>query len=450
MNLFAPRKIYTVSEITADVKACLESEFSEVCVEGEISNLAAAASGHLYFGLKDKGAQMRCVCFRGKARFLKFRAEDGLQVVASGNLSVYEPRGDYQLIVDFMEPKGFGSLQLAFEQLKARLQAEGLFDTQRKKPLPLLPHCIGIVTSPTGAAIQDILRILHRRHENVRILICPVRVQGPGAAAEIAGGIRALNRLADIDVMIVGRGGGSLEDLWAFNEEIVARAIFESRIPVISAVGHEVDFTIADFVADLRAPTPSAAAELVVSQKKAMLEQVAVLENRMQQSFQFRLSRLRNQVLALSAGRVFTSAEGRLVYYRQRLDELYFRLENRLRGRLGELQGRERLLAADLGRFDLRQIMRFRRETLGSQFVRLQAVVRLFLQSTRGKVQALDNSLQALSPLAVLDRGYAICRDARGNIVKDAVALQLGDSFSVRLARGQVDGQVQGIRPAEN
>ena len=450
MNLFAPRKIYTVSEITAGVKACLESEFSEVCVEGEISNLAAAASGHLYFGLKDKGAQMRCVCFRGKARFLKFRAEDGLQVVASGNLSVYEPRGDYQLIVDFMEPKGFGSLQLAFEQLKARLQAEGLFDAQHKKPLPLLPRCIGIVTSPTGAAIQDILRILHRRHENVRILIYPARVQGPGAAAEIAAGIRALNRFADIDVMIVGRGGGSLEDLWAFNEEIVARAIFESRIPVISAVGHEVDFTIADFVADLRAPTPSAAAELVVSQKNAMLEQVGVLENRLQQSFQFRLSQLRNQVLALSADRVFASVEGRLGFYRQRLDELSFRLENRLRGRLGELKGRERLLAADLGRFDLRQIMRLRRETLGGQFARLQAAARLFLQSTRGKVQALDNSLQALSPLAVLERGYAICRDARGNIVKDAATLQPGDSFSVRLARGQVQGQAQEIQPAEN
>jgi len=449
MNLFAPRKIYTVSEITAGVKACLESEFSEVSIEGEISNLAAAASGHLYFGLKDKGAQIRCVCFRGKARFLKFRVEDGLQVVASGNLSVYEPRGEYQLIVDFMEPKGFGSLQLAFEQLKARLHAEGLFDAQRKKPLPLLPRCIGIVTSPTGAAIQDILRILRRRHENVRVLIYPARVQGQGAAAEIAAGIRALNRLSEIDVMIVGRGGGSLEDLWAFNEEIVARAISDSRIPVISAVGHEIDFTIADFVADLRAPTPSAAAELVVSQKHAMLEQVAVLENRLQQSFQFRLSQLRNQILALSADRVFTSTEGRLGYYRQRLDELSFRLENRLRGRLGELNGRERLLAADLGRFDLRQMMLLKRETVGSQFARLQAAARLFLQSAHGKVQALDNSLQALSPLAVLDRGYAICRDARGNIVKDAAGLSVGDPFSVRLAKGTIAARAEGVHESK-
>ena len=449
MNLFAPQKIYTVSEITADVKACLESEFSRVSVEGEISNLTAATSGHLYFGLKDKGAQIRCVCFRSKARFLKFRPEDGLQVVASGDLSVYEPRGDYQLIVDFMEPKGFGSLQLAFERLKARLHVEGLFDAQRKKPLPLLPRCIGIVTSPAGAALQDILRILRRRHENVRVLIYPARVQGQGAAAEIAAGIRALNRLSEIDVMIVGRGGGSLEDLWAFNEETVARAIFESRIPVISAVGHEIDFTIADFVADLRAPTPSAAAELVVSQKQTMLEQVAVLGNRLQRSLQFRLSQLRNQVLTLSADRVFASVDGRLSYHRQRLDELSFRLESRLGSRFGELKGHERLLAADLGRFDLRQTLRLKRETLGSQISRLGAAARLCLQSTRGKVRALDSSLQALSPLAVLDRGYAICRDARGNIVKDAATLGVGDPFSVTLAKGTIDARTERVQESK-
>jgi len=450
MNLFAPRKVYTVSEITADLKACLESEFSGISVEGEISNLVAAASGHLYFGLKDKGSQIRCVCFRSRARFLKFRAEDGLQVVVAGNLSVYEPRGEYQLIVDFMEPQGFGSLQLAFEQLKARLQVEGLFDSQRKKPLPLLPRCIGIVTSPAGAAIQDILRILRRRHENARVLIYPARVQGQEAAAEIAAGIRALNRIEEVDVMIVGRGGGSLEDLWAFNEEVVARAIFESRIPVISAVGHETDFTIADFVADLRAPTPSAAAELVVAQKNAMLEQVAVLENRLQQLFQYRLSQLRNQVLALSADRVLASTEGRLAFFRQRLDELAFRYEDRFRGRFRELQGRERLLAAGLERFDLLRIIGLKRETLNSEFSSLQAGVRFFLQSARGKAQALDNSLQALNPLAVLDRGYAICRDGRGNIVKDATALQLGDPFSVRLAKGRVEAEVQRIQPVED
>jgi exodeoxyribonuclease VII large subunit len=449
MNLFAPRKIYTVSEITADVKDCLESEFADLWVEGEISNFTAAASGHLYFALKDKGAQMRCVCFRSKARFLKFSGEDGLHVVACGNLSVYEPRGEYQLIVEFMEPKGLGSLQLAFEQLKARLQAEGLFDGAHKKPLPLLPRCIGIVTSPTGAALQDILRILRRRHESVRVLIYPARVQGPGAAAEIAAGIRALNKLSDIDVMIVGRGGGSLEDLWAFNEEIVARAIFESCIPVISAVGHEIDFTIADFVADLRAPTPSAAAELVVAQKSALLEQLVVLRRRLQHSLQFQLSHLRNRVLMLAANRVFASTEGRFSYYRQRLDELVYRLDSLLRERLGNLSKRERLLAADLAGFDLRQTMQLRRENVDRQLSGLQARARLFLQSARGKLQALDHSLQALNPLAVLDRGYAICRDARGNILRDAGTLQPGDSFSVKLARGAIDARAERVHKTE-
>jgi exodeoxyribonuclease VII large subunit len=273
-------------------------------------------------------------------------------------------------------------------------------------------------------------------------------VQGQGAAAEIAAGIRELNRFPEIDVMIVGRGGGSLEDLWAFNEEIVAQAIFASRIPVISAVGHEVDFTIADFVADLRAPTPSAAAELVISQKNAMLEQVAMLENRLQQSFQFRLTQLNNQVLALSADRVFASVDGRLGYYRQRLDELSFRLASRLHSRLGELKGRERLLAADFGRFDLQQMLRLKHEKLGSQFSRLQAGTRLFLQSARGEVQALDNSLHALSPLAVLQRGYAICRDVRGTIVKEVTALSTGDLLSVRLAKGTVDARAEKIHEA--
>jgi len=446
MNLFATRKIYSVSQITAGVKDCLETEFSDVCVEGEVSNLVAAASGHLYFGLKDKGAQIRCVCFRSRARFLKFSADDGMQVIATGSLSVYEPRGEYQLIVELMEPKGFGSLQLAFEQLKARLQAEGLFDGQHKRPLPKLPRCIGIVTSPTGAALQDILRILRRRHENMRVLIYPARVQGQGAAAEIAAGIRTLNRLSGIDVMIVGRGGGSLEDLWAFNEEIVARAIFESRIPVISAVGHEIDFTIADFVADLRAPTPSAAAELVVSQKNALLEQVVALESRLLMSLEFRLSRLRNLILTLSAGRVFAAFEGQLGYYRQRLDELCFRIENRLQRRLGELKGRERLLAADLARFELGQVIRLRRENVSRQFSQLQVGTQLVLQSTSGKFNALNSTLRALSPLAVLDRGYAICRDARGTIVKDAMALKLGDPISVSLSKGSIDAHVEGLR----
>jgi exodeoxyribonuclease VII large subunit len=450
MNLFPSPRIYTVSEITAEVKATLESEFAAVFVEGEISNFTAATSGHLYFVLKDRGAQIKCVCFRSKARFLKFKPEDGRQVVVSGSLSVYEHRGEYQLYVEFIQPQGLGSLQLAFEQLKTRLQAESLFALEHKKPLPMLPCCIGIVTSPAGAAIQDILRVLRRRHETVRVLIYPARVQGEGAAQEIAAGIRALNRFPDVDVLIVGRGGGSLEDLWAFNEEIVARAIFDSRVPVISAVGHESDFTIADFVADLRAPTPSAAAEIVVSQKSEIIDRVAALERRLHQAARFRLSQLRNRIFELSTHRVFASVESRLAFYRQRLDELGFRLETNLRSSISELYRRWQLLAADLNRFDLLRAIHLRRQILSSLEDRLQARMHLYLQSVRSRMQALDGALQALSPLAVLERGYAICKDSEGKILRDARLLQVGDSFSVTLSKGIIDGRVQGIQDPES
>jgi exodeoxyribonuclease VII large subunit len=449
MNLAPSRKIYTVSEITASVKATLEVEFSGVFIEGEISNFAAAPSGHLYFVLKDKGAQIRCVCFRSRARFLKFKVEDGLQVIVCGNLGVYEARGEYQLYVEFMEPQGLGSLQLAFEQLKARLQAEGLFALEHKKPLPLLPCCIGIVTSPSGAAIQDILRVLRRRHETVRVLIYPAKVQGEGAAQEIAAGLRALNHFPDIDVMIVGRGGGSLEDLWAFNEEIVARAIFNSRVPIISAIGHEVDFTIADFVADLRAPTPSAAAEIVISQKSEIVERVASLERRLNQALQFRLSRLRNRIFELSASRVFGSVENKLASHRQRLDELVFRLDNNLNSKLGDVKRRWQLATMDLNRFDLVRLIRLKRETLIGDLERLQSRMRLLLQSMKGRTETLAGALQALNPLAVLDRGYAICKDSQGTIARDASLLRVGEAFSVLLAKGSVDGRVEKLHPPE-
>jgi exodeoxyribonuclease VII large subunit len=449
MNLFPSRTIYTVSQITAEIKTTLESEFADVLVEGEISNFTAAISGHLYFVLRDKNAQLKCVCFRSKARFFKFRPEDGLQVIVGGTLGVYEPRGEVQFYVEFMEPQGLGSLQLAFEQLKARLQAEGLFAAAHKKPLPMLPRCIGIVTSPTGAAIQDILRILRRRHESVQVLIHPVRVQGEGAAQEIAAAVRTLNGMPEIDVMIIGRGGGSLEDLWAFNEEVVARAIYDSRIPVVSAIGHEIDFTIADFVADLRAPTPSAAAEIVVSRKGEMIDRVANLERRLNQSLQFRLSQLHNRVFELSANRVFGSVENSLAFYRQRLDDLTFRLDSGLNAKVSWLKGRWQLLAADVNRLDLLQVIRFKREALNSQLRRLQARLQLFLQSIKGRTETLEGALQALSPLAVLDRGYAICRDGQGNVLKDARSLDVGDPFSVRLAKGSVDGRVEELHPPE-
>ena len=264
LNLMPERHIWKVSELTVRIRDLLEGAFRDLWVEGEVSNFRAAQSGHLYFTLKDEKSQIRCVCFRDQVRGLKFRPEDGLHVTVRGSLSVYEPRGEYQIYVTHIEPVGLGALQLAFEQLKKKLAAEGLFDAGRKKPLPVLPRCIGVVTSPTGAAIRDILRVLKRRFPNVHVSLYPVKVQGEGAAAEIVRAIRHFNRGSVVDVLIVARGGGSFEDLWAFNEEIVARAIAESEIPVITGIGHETDFTIADFVADLRAPTPSAAAEIVV------------------------------------------------------------------------------------------------------------------------------------------------------------------------------------------
>ena len=444
-DLFPTQKIYTVSEVTAEIKTLLETEFLDVFIQGEISNFTAATSGHLYFVLKDKGAEIKCAFFRSKVRFLKFKIEDGMQVIARGNLGVYELRGEYQFYVDFLEPKGIGSLQLAFEQLKARLQVEGLFDPQHKEPLPLLPHTIGIVTSPTGAAIQDILRILRRRHESVKVVIYPAKVQGEGAAQEIVSGIRYLNSLQEVDVMIVGRGGGSIEDLWAFNEEAVARAIFNSRIPIISAVGHEIDFTIADFVADLRAPTPSGAAELVISQKSELVERVANLERRLIQHLQFRLGQFRNKIFEISTHRVFASVEGRLRLYQQRSDELAFRLENAMQAQFLDPKTRWQLLSNSLQRLDLRQIVRLKREALNYQLTRCQTQIQFLLHTLRGRVKALHETLHALSPQAVLERGYAICWDSRRNILKEAQSLAPGDPFTVTLAKGKIQGRAETI-----
>ena len=305
LNFGPTKKIFSVSELSQGIKNLLEREYPDVWVTGEVSNFRAAASGHLYFTLKDATAQLRAVCFRNQARYLKFKPQDGISVIARGHLSVYEARGEYQLYVEYLEPAGLGALQLAFEQLKQKLAAEGLFDTARKKPLPLLPRTIGVVTSPTGAVIRDILRILRRRFRNMNVLIYPVKVQGEGAAEEIVEGVKYFNREQNVDVMIVGRGGGSLEDLWAFNEEVVARAIAASGIPVISAVGHETDFTIADFVADLRAPTPSAAAELVVHRKQDFLTELENRARRMTQIVRLQLSEARQRLTELRMHHAF-------------------------------------------------------------------------------------------------------------------------------------------------
>ena len=321
-----PNQILTVSELTRRVKDLLEAQFPSAWVEGEISNFTAATSGHLYFTLKDANAQLSAVMFRGSAAKLNFKLKDGLQVIAFGQVSVYEKRGQYQLIVGQMMPKGLGALQLAFEELKQRLAKEGLFDPARKKPIPTLPQRIGLVTSPSGAAIRDFLNIIGRRYPNVHIVINPVRVQGAGAAEEIAAAIDEFNALELADVLIVTRGGGSLEDLWAFNEEIVARAIARSRIPTISAVGHEIDFTIADFVADLRAPTPSAAAELVVKAKEEFASLVQQHQNRLDKDLRLRVSEARQRFSALATSYVFRQPAELIRQYQQQVDDLRHRL----------------------------------------------------------------------------------------------------------------------------
>jgi exodeoxyribonuclease VII large subunit len=334
LNFGPTKKIFSVSELSQGIKNLIEREYPDVWVTGEVSNFRAAASGHLYFTLKDATAQLRAVCFRNQARYLKFKPQDGISVIARGHLSVYEARGEYQLYVEYLEPAGLGALQLAFEQLKQKLAAEGLFDIARKKPLPLLPRAIGVVTSPTGAVIRDILRILRRRFRNMNVLIYPVKVQGEGAAEEIVEGVKYLNREQNVDVIIVGRGGGSIEDLWAFNEEVVARGIAASGIPVISAVGHETDFTIADFVADLRAPTPSAAAELVVHRKQDFLTELENRARRMTQIIRLQLSEARQRLTELRMHHAFQTLATRLAERAQRVDDAVASLERSMRSRL--------------------------------------------------------------------------------------------------------------------
>src|SRR5580698_3583453 len=333
-DLAPQRRVWKVSELTETISELLERAFPDIWVEGEVSNCHAAQSGHLYFTLKDARAQIRCVCFRDQVRALKFRPEDGLHVTVRGSLGVYELRGEYQIYVSYIEPVGLGALQLAFEQLKKKLEAEGLFDEARKKPLPVLPRCIGIVTSPTGAAIRDVLRVLKRRFANVHVQIYPVKVQGEGAAAEVAAALRYFDRAKFADVVIVTRGGGSLEDLWTFNEEIVARAIAASEVPVITGIGHETDFTIADFVADLRAPTPSAAAEIVVQSRQEFERHIAAHYRQLAQQMRYLISERKHRVRDLQVHRGFRQIEVLMRRRHQQLDELYSSLAVVLRLRI--------------------------------------------------------------------------------------------------------------------
>jgi exodeoxyribonuclease VII large subunit len=437
------RRALTVSELTDRIQGVLETEFVDVWVEGEVSNLKLASSGHWYFSLKDERAQVRAVVWKMDTRFVRFRPKDGMKVLARGQLRVYPPRGEYQISVQVLEPLGKGSLQQAFEELKEKLEKEGLFDAARKRPLPMLPHRIGVVTSPTGAVLRDILRVLRSRYVNLEVLVYPALVQGEGAATEIVRGIRALNRLGGLDVIVLARGGGSLEDLWAFNEEAVARAIAASRIPTISAVGHETDFTISDFVADLRAPTPSAAAERVVKAKADLQARVAALEERRDGALRLRLARVRARVEAAAAHRVFAAERGRLRVQAQRVDELARRAESGLVRRVERCRAHVRRLAERLEAFRLDRQLAARRERLARHSERLTALFQAGVDRRRASLARLATSLDGLSPLAVLGRGYALVWDEAGRrIVRDAAEVEKGEGLRIRLHRGALRATV--------
>jgi len=443
LSLAPERKVWSVSEITARIRGLLERDFQNIWIEGEVSNFREAQSGHLYFTLKDATAQIRCVCFKSTARLLKFRPEDGLHITVRGSLSVYDQRGEYQIYVEHIEPVGLGALQLAFEQLKSKLAAEGLFAAERKKPLPLLPLRIGLVTSPKGAAVRDILRVLRRRFPNLRITLYPVRVQGDGAAGDVVEALRYFNRVRNVDVLILTRGGGSLEDLWAFNEESVARAIAASAIPTISAIGHETDFTIADFVADLRAPTPSAAAEIVVRTRQELAQHIGQLRQQMTQQVRYRLLEWRHRVQELATHHGFRRLEDLLRQYTQQLDDLGARLGHSLGERL--IRARQRFERAEtrIRAFDLRAKIRALRERLDHRTGELESRIDRHLVAQRQKLERLRLQLEERSPLRVLERGYAIVYDAAGNVVRAADQVSVGDTVAVQLARGKLAAEVK-------
>jgi exodeoxyribonuclease VII large subunit len=443
-NLQPTRRVLTVSELTARIRDLLAKNFTDIWVVGEISNCREAQSGHIYFTLKDDRAQVRCVFFKQQQRGIKFRPEDGLQMTVRGSISVYETRGEYQIYVENLEPVGLGALQLAFEQLKKRLEAEGLFAAARKKPLPLLPTRIGLITSPRGAAVRDVVRILLRRFPNVHLTVYPVRVQGEGAAGEIVKALKFFNQKKLVDVLILARGGGSIEDLWAFNEEPVARAIAASMIPVISGVGHETDFTIADFVADVRASTPSAAAELVVQTRREFDKHIADLRETLASQIRYRLLELSRRVHELSARRGFRRPLDLLRQQRQRADEMTSRLALGLRAQLEK--SRKRFTAAHLRimSFDFRVKISAFRLRLEKRIAELSVRAERLLRAKRERLDRLRLQLEERSPLRVLERGYAIATDAAGNLLRDAAQVALGDSVAIQLHRGRLTTEVKG------
>ena len=441
------RRVLTITELTGAIRTMLESSYPQIWVEGEISNARLWKTGHLYFTLKDARAQIRAVMFRSTVNLLRFKPENGQHVVARGRVSVYDPKGEYQIVCEHLEPHGLGALQLAFEQLRERLAQEGLFDDSRKRALPALPRKIGVVTSPDGAAIQDILNILGRRYPNAHIVISPTRVQGEGASTEIVRALKNLERVSGIDVMIVTRGGGSIEDLWAFNEEAVARAVADATVPVISAVGHETDVTICDFVADVRAPTPSAAAELVVAQLEEFTARINRQEERLVAAARVGLQQRREKVHRLERRPSFAGWPARLAGRGRHAAELTHRLSGLTativgtrvrRAHVAQLRLEALNLDRRLGRIQTRLVEARARMTRGLSDM---------LGVRRVRLRAAAARLGALSPLGVLARGYAVCWDAqRSSALRQATQVQVGDSVLVTLHSGELDCEVKGKR----
>ena len=433
------REVVTVSELTTRIRGVLESTQGEVLVEGEIANSRLWKTGHLYFTLRDEHAQLKAVMFRSAVRYLRFTPEDGLRVVARGRVTVYEPKGEYQIVCEQLQPQGVGALQVAFDQLKRTLEADGLFEATRKRPLPLLPRQIGVVTSLHGAALQDILKVLARRHPTAHVVIRPVRVQGEGAAGQIARGIDQLSRQEGVDVIIVGRGGGSLEDLWAFNEEPVARAIATATVPVISAVGHEIDVTISDLVADIRAATPSAAAEIVVAGLDELLGRVDQLSDRLRATLRDTVRRLLTSVLELDRRPGVAGWPARLAIRGRHAAELTHALTQATRSTLVTRERRLRSAQLRLEAHEPGRRLEASRTRLEVAGERLGAAIVHRRQRLEGRLGELTGRLEALSPLGVLARGYAVCWNAnRTAIVRDASAVSVGDDVAITLRQGQL------------
>ncbi|MCU1329653.1 MAG: Exodeoxyribonuclease large subunit [Bryobacterales bacterium] len=429
---FVPqRRVFTLRELSDGIRASLERGFTNIWVSGEISGTKLVPSGHCYFTLKESDAQIKCVCWKLSYWRLKFKPADGVQVLVRGRIDIYEMRSEYQFVVEAIEPQGSGALQLAFDQLKLRLQREGLFDTARKRPMPLYPRRIGIVSSPKGAVIRDFVEILSRRFPGVHIRLFAARVQGLGSVDDICKGLTYFGTGGWAEVVVLARGGGSLEDLWTFNEEVVARAIAESPLPVISAIGHESDVTIADFVADLRAPTPSAAAEMIICSRRELLDRIQANRNRAAQCLRYRLSMLSRRLQDQAMGRAIPLVQRLIGRRLQRVDDAQERLRAAMRRRLADQSRRLQVLTDKVRWYDIRPRMARSRERLNDAGFRLGTSIRRLLTAQRRKVDNCRSSLESLNPRAVLSRGYAIVLDAEGRVVKQAA--QAPEGMRVRM-----------------